>query len=193
MDKVERRVERAIRITPRADRDRYADEWRTDLADAPHYGLAQRDVAKGAVAMAVRLRIRQVEHAFTGGKGALVAAACWVGLALLGVAGLLFGQLPLLAFAAAVAVLATAFAHAGAPSHWSHWLMVASTVVGTCSAMFVWWVAGIRIQDEPVEPMPSEPAIAAWDGAALILLLVSIVGFLTATAIAVSRERRRRP
>lgn len=191
MRNAERRVDRAIRITPREDRDRYANEWRSDLEAGPHHGVDRSDVAKGALAMAVRLRLRQVSNAFTGGKGAFVAIGCWAALVFLGILGLLFGQLPLLLFLAALVVLAIAFAHAGTPSHWSHWLMAASIALGTCSAAFVWWAMGANIEAD--DAMTSAPRAAAWDGAGILLMLASIVGFLAATIVAVSRERKHRP
>lgn len=140
--------------------------------------------------MAVRLRLRWIADGFTGGRGAPVAVACWAGLAVLGFLALLFGQLLLLMFVGALVVLAIAFARAGRPSHWSHWLMVASVVVGVFAAAYVWWALGVGI--DAADNMTPEPAAAGWMGEGLLLMLASAVGFLLATGIAVTRERRRR-
>jgi hypothetical protein len=83
--------------------------------------------------------------------------------------------------------LAAVLSHAGRPSHWSSWLMVAGGITVVASAAFVWWVAGLKI--DAADAMTAEPPIAAWGGAALIVCAVSILGFLAATIIAATRER----
>lgn len=48
MSRAERRLARALRITPAADRDRYGSEWRGDLGSAAELGISPLEVARGA-------------------------------------------------------------------------------------------------------------------------------------------------
>lgn len=189
MTSPEKLVERAIRMTPTQLRGRYAAEWRGDLISANSQGLNPKAVARGALKMATRLRLRQIEGFFTGADGPLAALAAWASLTVLAAASLAFGSLVLLAFVLALIILATAFARAGLPSHWSHLLMLGSTVVGVGSFAFAWWAVGARI--DAADNMTTEPAAASWGVAAMLLTLVCAVGFLVATLIAVRRERRK--
>ena len=52
MTDARRRVERAIRWAPEADRVRYAEEWRHDMASAASSGHRADDVARAAARMA---------------------------------------------------------------------------------------------------------------------------------------------
>lgn len=182
------RIDRAIRVTPRGDRDRYEAEWRHDLAEAESSGLSPRDVERGALKLAVGLRARQIERALVGGAGAPAAIGTWLALlGLLALAGILGG--PVLSVAVLVSLgLAVILSRAGTPSHVSHWLMVTSIVFGVASAAFVWWVAGVKL--DAADTMTPEPAAAAWGGAALIIFALSIVTLGVSAVIAATRERR---
>ena len=184
------RLERAIRVTPREDRRRYEAEWRNDVAEAEVNGLAPRDVERAAFRLAVDLRARYVGRLLLGGRGWLRAVGAW--LALVGglvVTGVLlpFGAV---FFALILLGLVVVLARAGTPSHWSHWLMVASIVTGAASAAFVWWVAGVRI--DAADAMTPEPPAAAWGGTALIVFLASGVALVASAVVSATRERRVR-
>lgn len=182
------RIDRAIRVTPREDRSRYAAEWRHDLAEAQAHGIPPRDVERGAWRLAVDLRTRHVGRLLLGGRGWRRAAGAW--LALLGglvVAGLL---LPLGAVITVLVLLGLVviLARAGTPSHWSHWLMVVSIVTGVASGGFVWWAAGVKI--DAADAMTPEPAAAAWGGAALVLFALSALMLVASAVVSATRERR---
>jgi len=181
------RIDRAIRVTPREDRSRYAAEWRHDLAEAQAQGMPPRDVERGALRLAVDLRARHVGRLLLGGRGWRRATGAW--LALLGglvVAGLLplGAVITLLVLLGLVVILA----RAGAPSHWSHWLMVTSIVTGAASGAFVWWAAGVKI--DAADAMTPEPAAAAWGGAALVLFALSALILVASAVVSATRERR---
>lgn len=189
MNDPERQLKRAVRLTPAGDRARHEAEWRADLAQAEGLGIAPRDVTRGAVRMAVRLRMRQIERVLLGGRGALAAAVAWVGLVLMLMVTFLLGNVlvpvSLVVFVGVVVVMS----RAGTPSRWSHWLMLVSLVTGVASAGFVWWAAGAKI--DAADNFTPEPALASWGGTALVLFAVSFVGLVVSAAAAVARERRR--
>jgi hypothetical protein len=185
------RVERAIRLTPPADRERYATEWRHDVVQAAEHSQQQaQDVARAATRMAVRLQGRRVEHALLGRRGIGVAVAAWVLLCALVIAALLFGGPVLLAVVVAFLLLSTALARAGAPSHWSHWLMIASVVTGIVSAAFVWWAAAAMV--DAADALTPTPQAATWGGVGLMAFAASCVGLLGSAVMAVRRENSRR-
>jgi len=77
MSRPSRRVRRAIRITPAADRPRYAPEWQGDLAAASELGLSAADVAGGAMRVARRLRARQFRRVLDGTAGPWPTTGAW--------------------------------------------------------------------------------------------------------------------
>lgn len=182
------RIDRAIRLTPRADRSRYAAEWRHDLAAADAHGLPPRDVERGAMRLAVHLRARQIEALLLGGRGVALALRSWLALlALLVLSGLL-GGIVLLITLVVLVVLVVVLARAGTPSHWSHWLMVISVVTGAASAAFFWWALGAAI--DAADAMTPAPPAVAWAGAALVLFAFSAVALVASALVAAYRERR---
>jgi hypothetical protein len=191
MNKAERRLERAARMTPAADRARYVSEWRSALAAAANAGLSEDQVSRSAQKMAFRLRSRQVERVFLGQRGAVAMGLAWAAVLVVLVAAFLLGNVLLLLAVLMLGMLALVFARAGAPSRWSHWLMVTSILTGAASAAFVWWVAGVTI--DAADSMTREPPAAAWGGFALVMLGLSAVAFIASVVGAVVREPSRPP
>lgn len=187
MSAVERRLARAVRWTPEEERDRYEPEWRADVAEAERHGLSAVAVARGAVSMAVRLRFRQAGKAMLGGHGARPAAAIWAVVAVVLVAAFLLGGPFGFLAVVVLGVVGAGIAVAGAPSHWSHWLMVVAVVVGLGAAGFAWWLTGAMI--DAADARRPAPAAAEWGGASLIMVLASMLTFILAGVIAVTRER----
>ncbi len=182
------RIERAIRVTPPGDRDRYEAEWRHDLAEAEANGLSPRDVEQGALRLAVGLRAQQIGRSFLGKAGVVRALGAWLILLGLLVLAVLLGGVMLLVAVLALAGFVVVLARVGTPSHVSHWLMVASIACGTVSGAFVWWVASVRI--DAADAMGPEPAAAAWGGAALVVFALSAVTLVVSAVIATTREGR---
>jgi hypothetical protein len=190
MSKSERRLERAVRLTPAAERARREPEWRADVAGARQNGLEEADVTRAARSMAVRLRGRQIGRVLLGARGVGAAVTGWVVLLLVVVAALLLGNVFLLLAVLVLAVAAVAVTTAGTPSHWSHWSMVASVLIGVSSFAFVWWVVGVRI--DAADGGTPEPPLASWDWAGLVGLALAAAGFVTSAAFALRREQSRR-
>lgn len=188
MTDARRRVERAIRWAPEADRVRYAEEWRHDMASAASSGHRADDVARAAARMAVDLRLRWWARVLLGGAGASRAVTTWMGLLVLVVAAFLLGGIVLLFLAGVALVLGVVFALAGTPSHWSHWLVVASVVLGAGSGAFSWWALGASVDaDDAFRP---QPAATAWIGTDLLVFLASGLLLIVAAVVAVRREGR---
>jgi hypothetical protein len=189
MTRAERRLERAVWVTPASQRSRYEHEWRGDLAAAAQQGLDEDGVSRGAMGMAVRLRVREIERLLLGGRGLVAAVLAWAVLLVVLVAAFLLGNVVLVGAVLLVGAVGVVLARAGTPSHWSHWLMVASVLVMATSVAFVWWVAGVKI--EAADSGTPEPPIAAWGGTALLLLAASLVAFVGSAIFAARRERHR--
>jgi hypothetical protein len=77
MSRATRRLNRAIRITPSEDRDRYAGEWRGDLSSAAELGVSRSEVARGAARVAWRLRVRRWGRLLSGADGGRRATLAW--------------------------------------------------------------------------------------------------------------------
>ncbi|WP_157802569.1 hypothetical protein [Sediminihabitans luteus] len=184
---VERLLRRAERVAPPQARDRYVPEWYFNAQHAEREGLDSREVARSAVRASVRLRGRSVQGTFTGEQGAPRALVAWLLVSILGVAGLLLGQLLFVAFIGVLAVMVTVFARSGSASVSSHWLVVSSAIAGGVSAGYLWWAWGVAIDAD--DAGAELPAGAQWQGAALLVLLVSGVAFVVAVVVALTRQR----
>jgi len=190
MTDMEGRVERAIRRLPQVDRERYADEWRHDLVAAQGDRAREAEVARAASRMSTRLRSRNVERLLLGRFGAPRALKAWAVVVAIVAVGWLLGGIVLLAAFAMLVALAVIFARAGAPSHWSHWLMVVSAVIGLGAGAYVWWSIGASVDaDDAFRP---EPPLAAWTGVGLIIFALCTLTLLGSAVTASVRETRLR-
>jgi hypothetical protein len=182
---------RAARITPAGDRPRYTQEWQADLARAEELGLPPEDVVHGATRMALTLRRRQLERLLLGGYGTAPTALTWLVVFVAVVVAFLLGGIlvPLLLLFALVG--AGVLARAGSPSHWIHWLTLASLAVGGGSFSFFWWALGASI--DAADTYTPVPPLALWGGTALILFGISVVTMIISAVAAVTRERRLHP
>ena len=185
LDKPARTVVRAIRLTPRSQRERYASEWQADLVDAAS-PAERRQVARAAMAMARRIRLREFGATLLGGRGAGRAFAYWVAIIAFVV---LFPLFPMLFVPFLLLTIIFAMVYAGTPSTVSHWLTVGSVVVGRASFSYFWWAVGVNFDaSEAVEP---GPAIAEYDGEALLLTLACIVVFIGSVVWSFWRRQRQ--
>lgn len=189
MGNSEHQVRRAIKRTPAEHRPRYAEEWKRDLAEAAASGQhAEAEVGRGALRMANHLREQWLGRLLLGGLGRVRAAIAWAVLALWAAAAFLLGNvvmfLGLVAFVVAVLLLSRVGVHTFA----SYVAMVASVVVGTAAAAFVWWVLGVRL--DAADAMVPEPEITRWGGLALILVGVSALVFVASVVFAAVRQGR---
>src|SRR5665647_940010 len=76
----DRRLRNAIRLTPKDERARYAEEWERDLSEAQETGASSPGVVRGAMTVALRRRARWAGHALLGGRGIGTAVLLWFGI-----------------------------------------------------------------------------------------------------------------
>lgn len=138
--------------------------------------------------MAVDLRLRHWAGVLLGSAGFWKALSAWVGLLVLAGAAFTLGGPVVLVLVIAIVVTVVAFARVGAPSHWSHWLVVTSLALGAISGWYVWWVAGVAM--DAADSFTPEPPAAAWGGAGVVVFLSSGLLLILAAVIAVRREIR---
>jgi len=120
-DRASRTLARAIKLVPYSQRERYTREWRADLAAAtPH---ECNHIARAALAMGWRLRLRDIGALLLGGHGVGKAVAWWIAIIAFVVLWPLF---PLVFVSLCVIVVFLSLVYVGAPSRFSHWLMVVS-------------------------------------------------------------------
>ncbi|MEH0109683.1 hypothetical protein V6N00_08180 [Tersicoccus sp. MR15.9] len=188
MTNADRRLDRAVRMLPPADRERYVEEWRADLGAAAEGDRAL--TSRGALRMATHLRLRQGGRALLGQLGVPAAVFAWAVATAIGVAAFIFGGvvlvLGLIVFGAVIVLLSTA----GVRTHWSHYLLLASLVIGTAAATFAWWTVGLAIDADDAFTDP--PAVTDWTGTAIVVFLAAGLGVLISAVIAVVAENRRR-
>lgn len=188
MNKIERRLQRATRLTPASDRARYGEEWQSDMRSAESAGVSADRISRGAVRMAIHLRVRQTGRLLLGQFGVVPAVVAWLLLAVFTALTLIFGGAILLA-GLGVAVIVV-LARTGVQTHWSHFVLLASLIVGAASAAFVWWTLGLSI--DAADSFTPEPPITHWTGTALVLFVLSALGVLVSAIIATVTEAGRR-
>ncbi|MEO8830285.1 hypothetical protein [Lapillicoccus sp.] len=181
-----RRLRSAIRLTPKDERARYAEEWEHDLSHAGAAGAGSPQVLRGAMSVALRRRARWTGHALLGGRGLGVAVSGWVVVAVLIVLAFLGGGLFGVALLVGLVLAAVGLTFAGRPSLLTHWLLGLSTVVGICAASYVWWVLGVQIDAADTSTPPS--GAATHGGAGLLVLGVSLIVFVASAVAAYTRR-----
>lgn len=191
MNKIERRLQRATRLTPASERARYGEEWRSDVQSADSAGASADRISRGAVRMAVHLRVRQAGQLLLGRLGIIPAVLAWVLLAAVAVVSFVFGGIILLVGLFVTAAAFAVLARAGVQTHWSHFVLIASLIVGTASAAFVWWAVGLSI--DAADSFTPEPSVTHWTGTAIVVFLLSGVGVLVSAIIAATKAGRRTP
>lgn len=189
MSRSERRLQRAVRLTPSADRARRAAEWRPDLAAARQQGLDEDDVSRAALYLAVRLRLRHTGRTLLGANGVGPAVLAWAELLAVLIAAFFIGSLVLVFALLVLSGVAMALVQASLPSRWSHRLMIASSAIGALSFAYVWWAFGVNF--DAADAGTSAPRLAAWDGAGVIGVLLGVTGFITSAVVALVHEQSR--
>ena len=182
----DRRLRSAIRLTPKNERARYAEEWERDLSEAEDVGASTPGIVRGAMSVALRRRARWGGQALLGGRGIATAVLLWLGtvvvMALAFLGGGLFGVMLLVVLILAVVGLM----FAGRPSVLTHWLLVGSAVFGICAAAYVWWVLGVQI--DAADASTPAPAAAGHGGAGLVVLGLSIALFAVSAIVGYARR-----
>lgn len=181
-----RRLRGAIRLTPKDERARYAEEWERDLSEADDASADSPGVVRGALSVALRRRARWVGHALLGGRGIGTAVLRWLGIVVVMALAFLGGGLFGVALLVVLVLAVVALMFAGRPSVLTHWLLVGSAVVGICAAAYVWWVLGVEI--DAADAFTPAPAAASHGGAGLVVLGLSIALFVVSAIVGYARR-----
>ena len=177
----DRRLRRAIRLTPKDERARYGEEWERDVSEADDASADSTGVVRGALSVALRRRARWAGHAQLGGRGIGTAVLRWLGIVVMMALAFLGGGLFGVALVVALVLAVVSLMFAGRRSVLTHWLLGASGVVGTCAAAYVWWVLGVQI--DAADAFTPVPAAASHGGAGLVVLGLSIVLFVVSAIV----------
>jgi len=183
MSRAERRLNRAVRITPAAERDRYASEWRGDLSSAAELGISPAEVARGASRIARRLRLQRWGRILTGAEGDGRAAVAWAMVfASMPVAFLI---LPALWLVPPVAMVVLLRAARQGPWRGTDSVLLGASVLWLVCTVVYWWLWGVAFDAADVnKPLP---AITKWADPIFLVGLAAFVAFWVALAISVIR------
>ena len=181
-DRASRTLARAIKLVPHGQRERYTQEWRADLAASnPH----ERDhVARAALAMGWRLRLRDIGELLLGGHGASKAAVWWIGIVAFIVLWPLF---PLVFISLSGFVVFLSLLYVGVPSRFSHWLMVVSGVLFLGATGFSMW--SFVAQLDAADRGEDMSFLAPWTEGAFAVIAISVWLFIVGSFLALQREK----
>ena len=181
-----RRLRSAVRLTPKTERDRYAEEWERDLAEATGIGAHPAGVVRGATRVALRRRARWGGQALLGGSGIATAVLLWFAVIALMALTFLTGGLFGVALLVALVLVAVGLEFAGRPSLLTYWLLTGSTVTGVSGAAYLWWNLGVQI--DAADTFTAAPAPAGYGGVGLVILGLSIMLFVVTAIVNYSRR-----
>lgn len=68
------------------------------------------------------------------------------------------------------------------------WVQIASLIIAFAAALFVWWVAGLKI--EAADSFTTEPPITQWGGTAIVVFLFSMLTALGAGVAIFIRSKK---
>ena len=190
MSRAARRLSHAIRITPPADRDRYADEWRCDMGSAAELGISPMDVARGATRVAWRLRVRRWGRALAGAEGGGRATLAWVSvLASLPVLFLIGGPLAPLVLPAAMLV-ALFLAHRDQrSSRMGSVVLLGSAALWLACTIIFWWLWGVGF--DAADSFQPQPDVMKWATPSFLVGLGAFIAFWATFVVSVVRIARR--
>lgn len=189
MSRAERRLARALRIAPAADRDRYASEWRGDLGSAAELGVSLLEVARGATRAAWRLRLQHWGRALSGAEGGRRATAAWaVVVAVLPVPLLFGGPLLLLVIPGSMVVALHLTRHN--PWRGTDIVMLAALMLWLVCTVAFWWLWGVGF--DAADANQPLPAVTSWTGPSFLVGLGAFVAFWAAFVVSVVRKSSER-
>ncbi len=180
-----RRLNRAVRITPARDRDRYASEWRGDLESAADLGISPREVARGATRAAWRLRLQHWGRTLSGAEGGRRATAAWaLVVAILPIPLLFGGPLLLLVIPGSMVVALHLARHS--PWRGTDIVMLAALMVWLVCTVAFWWLWGVGFDAADANQPP--PPGQQWAGPMFLVGLGAYITFWAAFAVTVIRR-----
>lgn len=188
MSRAERRLNRAVRITPAEDRDRYASEWRGDLSSAAELGISPREVARGAIRVAWRLRAGRWGRILIGAEGGGRAAVAWVlVVASLPVAFLI---LPALWLGLPVAMMVVLRLARQGPWRVTDGVMLGTAVLWLLCTVVYWWLWGVGF--DAADALQPQPEVMKWCGPSFLVGLGSFITFWATFVASVIRRTSNR-
>ena len=181
-DRANRTLARAIKLVPYSQRERYTHEWHTDLAAATSH--ERNHIARAALAMGWRLRLRNIGALLLGGHGVGKAAVWWIGIVAFIVLWPLF---PLVFISLCGFVVFLSLVYVGAPSRFSHWLMVVSGALFLGATGFSMW--SFVVQLNAADRGEDMSFLTPWTKAAFVVIAISFCLFATGSFLALQREK----
>ena len=186
VSRAERRLNRAIRITPPEDRDRYAGEWRGDLTSAAELGISPLEVARGAGRVAWRRRVRRWGRVLAGTEGGGRAALAWAGvLAILPIPLVFGGPLILIAIPGSM-VVALHLARQGRARVGSVVMMRGTGALWLACTVVFWWLW--RVGFDAADASQPEPAVMKWAEPSFLVGLGAFITFWATFVVSVIRK-----
>jgi hypothetical protein len=185
MSRAGRRLNRAIRITPARDRDRYAREWGCDVSSAAEMGISPVEVARGATRVAWSLRLQYWGSALSGAEGGRRATAAWAVVVAILPVPLLFGGPLLLLVIPGSMVVALHLARVRA-SRRTAIVMLGTLILWLVCTVIHWWLWGVGF-DAADAGLPM-PAVMRWYKPSFLVGLGAFVAFWAAFAVSVIRR-----
>lgn len=184
MSRAGRRLNRAIRITPGRDRDRYAGEWRGDLESAAELGISPLEVARGATRAAWRLRLQHWGRTLSGVEGGRRATAGWALVVAILLMSPLFGGLLLLVIPGSMVVALHLARHH--PRRGTDTVMLGTLMLWLVCTVGHWWLWGVGFDAADANQPP--PAGTQWTGPLFLVGLGAYLTFWAVFAVSVSRR-----
>jgi predicted nucleic acid-binding protein len=186
MSRAERRLNRAIKIMPPRDRDRYVGEWRCDLSSAAEVGISPAEVARGATRVAWSLRRRAWAQNLSGAEGARRATVAWAWVVALLLVLLVFGSwLSLLSIPASMVVAVRLARHGH--SRPTDAVMLATLVLWLVCTVVYWWLWGVGF-DAADAGLPM-PAVMKWYKPSFLMGFGAFIIFWAAFAVSATRQK----
>jgi hypothetical protein len=185
MSRAEWRLNRALRVTPAADRDRYGSEWRGDLESAAELGISPMEVARGATRAAWQLRLQHWGRNLSGAEGGRRATAAWaLVVAILPIPLLFAGPLLLLVIPGSMVVALHLARHN--PWRGTDIVMLAALMLWVVGTVAFWWLWGVGFDAADANlPLPD---VMKWEGPSFFVGLGAFVTFWAAFAANVIRR-----
>lgn len=160
------------------DRDRYAREWRGDMAGAVELGLSPAEVARGASRVAWRLRVQSWGGALSGAEGGRKAVFAWAWvLASLPILFMVGGVLA--PFVIPATILVALLVTRQGSSRAGRVVMLGAAVLWLASSVFFWWLWGVGF--DAADANQPLPAIMRWYGPSFWVGLGAFIAFWVAS------------
>ncbi len=182
LDRTSRILARAIKLVPYSQRERYTREWHADLTAATSHEC--NHIARAALAMGCRLRLRDMGTLLLGGHGAGKATVWWVIIIAFVV---LWPFFPFVFVSLCVFSVFFSLLYVGAPSRFSHWLMVVSGVLFLGATGFSMWSFATQIN--AADRGEDKSFLAPWTEGAFAVIAISICLFVVGSILALRREK----